>query len=171
MKILTHTAAKSDRWPVGGLEHLAKVLGATTMTAKPQKVTREVIVIHKDEIWKIKDLLPDPGVMLGEPVTAKPEPEQTDEELAAEFMSWPKEGMNYAYEIRIAGTREIEAKLAEEGLAQAYADALYGQTDKLPRDNDHRIALLEMEIELLLTAKDLERLRAIGAVLRGRGGK
>ena len=103
------------------------------------------------------------------PMTAKPE--QTDEELAAEFMSWPKEGMNYAYEIRIAGTREIEAKLAEEGLAQAYADALYGQTDKLPRDNDHRIALLEMEIELLLTAKDVERLRAIGAVLRGRGGK
>ena len=106
-------------------------------------------------------------------MTAKPEP--TDEELAAEFMGWTYgenwngwlDGRRKVYE----PTREIEAKLAEEGLAQAYADALYGQADKLPRDDDHRIALLEMEIELLLTAKDLERLLAIGAVLRGRGGK
>ena len=132
------------------------------MTAQPQKITREVIAIHKDEIWKIENLLPDPGMMLGEPMTAKPE--QTNEELAAAFMGW----VFHPGVIEFNGTRVAEAKLAEEGLAQAYADALYGQADKLPRDDDYRIALLEMEIELLMTATDAQRLRAIGAVLRGR---
>ena len=109
-------------------------------------------------------------------MTAKPEP--TDEGLAARFMDWIWEDqwkvwLRNTLEVAevMNPTREIEAKLAEEGLSQAYADALYGQADKLPRDDDHRIALLGMEIELLLTATDAQRLRAIGAVLRGRGGR
>ena len=95
-------------------------------------------------------------------MTAKPEP--TNEELVAEFMGWKPDKMNwYLANLDDANsTREIEAKLAALGFSYKYASELcymFGTGD----EDDSCYAMM--------TATDAQRLRAIGAVLRGRGGK